>query len=168
MNCPVCNKLDTKVVDSRLSGEGFSIRRRRLCESCHYRFSTLEEIEILDLIVIKRDGRRENYNREKLSRGIRTSLEKRAYLEEDFQRLIREIGRDVQKAAGSEVRSQLIGEIVMKRLKTFDQVAYIRYASVYRSFKDVKTFQSELNRLLKQNNNPKRINISKQKYGSRK
>jgi transcriptional repressor NrdR len=168
MNCPVCNKLDTKVVDSRLSGEGFSIRRRRLCEACHYRFSTLEEIEILDLIVIKRDGRRENYNKEKLSRGIRTSLEKRPYLEEDFQRLIREIGRDVQKAASSEVRSQLIGEIVMKRLKTFDQVAYIRYASVYRSFKDVKTFQAELNRLLKQNSSSKRINISKQKYGSRK
>jgi len=161
MNCPVCNKLDTKVVDSRLSGEGFSIRRRRLCSACHYRFSTLEEIEILDLIVIKRDGRRENYNREKLSRGIRTSLEKRPYLEEDFQRLIREIGRDVQKIAGSEVRSQLIGEVVMKRLKAFDQVAYIRYASVYRSFKDVKTFQAELNRLLKQNNNSKRINLKR-------
>lgn len=168
MNCPVCKKLDTKVVDSRLSGEGFSIRRRRLCEACHYRFSTLEEIEILDLIVIKRDGRRENYNREKLSKGIRTSLEKRPYLEEDFQRLIREIERDIQKSATSEVRSHLIGELVMKRLKTFDQVAYIRYASVYRSFKDVKTFQAELNRLLKQNSRTNRIDIKKHKYVTRK
>lgn len=149
MNCPVCNYRDTKVVDSRLSGEGFSIRRRRVCEKCEFRFSTLEELEILDLVVIKRDGRRENYNKDKLIKGIRTSLEKRPYREDDFQRLIREIERDIQKKATTEITSRELGEIVMKRLKNFDQVAYIRYASVYRSFKDAQTFQKELSSLLK-------------------
>mgnify|MGYP001347558724 CR=1 FL=1 len=149
MNCPVCNYRDTKVVDSRLSGEGFSIRRRRVCDKCEFRFSTLEELEILDLVVIKRDGHRENYNKDKLIKGIRTSLEKRSYREDDFQRLVREIERDIQRKATSEITSRELGEIVMKRLKNFDQVAYIRYASVYRSFKDAQTFQRELNSLLK-------------------
>ncbi len=155
MNCPICNKKDTKVIDSRLIGEGFSIRRRRACEKCAYRFSTIEEIEILDLVVIKRDGHRENYSRDKMIRGLRTSLEKRPYLEDEFQKLIRDIERDIQKVSGNEITSQAIGEVVMKKIKSFDQVAYIRYASVYRSFKDVKTFQAELNRLLKQNKHKK-------------
>ncbi|MFA6253451.1 MAG: transcriptional regulator NrdR [Patescibacteria group bacterium] len=155
MNCPICNKKDTKVIDSRLSGEGFSIRRRRACEKCSYRFSTIEDIEILDLVVIKRDGRRENYSRDKLVKGLRASLEKRAYLEDDFQKLVRDIERDIQKIGNNEITSKDIGEIVMRKIKSFDQVAYIRYASVYRSFKDVKTFQAELNRLLKQNKNKK-------------
>ncbi len=155
MNCPICNKKDTKVIDSRLSGEGFSIRRRRACEKCSYRFSTIEDIEILDLVVIKRDGRRENYSRDKLVKGLRASLEKRAYLEEEFQKLVRDIERDIQKIGNNEITSKDIGEIVMRKIKSFDQVAYIRYASVYRSFKDVKTFQAELNRLLKQNRNKK-------------
>jgi len=109
----------------------------------------MEDMEILDLAVIKRDGHRENYSRDKLIRGMRTSLEKRQYLEEDFHKLINEIERDIQKKAHGEITSKQIGEIVMKRLKSFDQVAYIRYASVYRSFKDAKTFQKELNELLK-------------------
>ncbi len=149
MNCPVCNSNNSKVLDSRLSGEGFSIRRRRECQKCNFRFSTLEETEILDLVVIKRDGRRESYNRDKLIRGLRIPLEKRPYLEEDFQGLVRQIERDIQKKAGPEITSKQLGEIVIKRLKAFDEVAYIRYASVYRSFKDVKTFQKELNRLIK-------------------
>src|SRR3989339_325428 len=152
MNCPVCNSKDAKVVDSRLSGEGFSIRRRRVCGKCGFRFSTLEEMEILDLVVIKRDGRRENYSKAKLIRGLKTSLEKRPYLEEKFFRLIREIERDIQKKSLNEISSKQIGEIVMRRLKSFDQLAYIRYASVYRSFKDAKTFQKELNLLLKKKN----------------
>ena len=152
MNCPVCNSNDTRVVDSRLSGEGFSIRRRRHCQKCDFRFSTMEEMRILDLVVIKRDGRRENYSKEKLIRGMRTSLEKRQYLEEGFHKLINEIERDIQKKSKDEITSKQIGEIVMKRLKAFDQVAYIRYASVYRSFKDAKTFQKELNQLLKKKN----------------
>lgn len=149
MNCPSCNSNNTKVIDSRLSGEGFSIRRRRSCQGCNFRFSTIEEIEILDLVVIKRDGHRENYNRDKLIRGLRTSLEKRSYLEEDFRKMISEIERGIQKKATNEITSKQMGEIVMRRLKSFDQVAYIRYASVYRSFKDAKTFQKELNLLLK-------------------
>lgn len=149
MYCPFCNNKETKVIDSRLSGEGFSIRRRRECIKCEQRFSTLEEIEILDLIVIKRDGRRENYSRDKLVRGLRTALEKRSYLADNFQRMIREIERDIQKKSGQEITSRDLGDIVMKRLKSFDQIAYIRYASVYRSFKDVNTFQAELNRLVK-------------------
>ncbi|MBT4516463.1 MAG: transcriptional repressor NrdR [Candidatus Komeilibacteria bacterium] len=152
MNCPVCNHKDTKVVDSRLSGEGFSIRRRRSCQKCDFRFSTIEEMEILDLTVIKRDGHRENYNKDKLIRGLRTSLEKRQYLEEDFHKLVNQTERDIQKKSKNEVTSKQLGEIVMKRLKSFDQVAYIRYASVYRSFKDAKTFQKELNQLLKKKN----------------
>ncbi len=155
MNCPICNKKDTKVIDSRLIGEGFSIRRRRMCEKCSYRFSTIEEIEILDLVVIKRDGHRESYSRDKMMRGLRTSLEKRPYLEDEFQKLVRDIERDIQKMSQNEITSKDIGEIVMKKIKNFDQVAYIRYASVYRSFKDVKTFQAELNRLLKQNKTKK-------------
>ncbi len=150
MKCPACNSDDTKVVDSRLAGEGFSIRRRRVCSSCEFRFSTIEEIEILDLIVIKRDGRRENYSKDKLIRGLKTSLEKRPYLEENFHQLVNEVERDIQKKSEGEITSKQIGEIVMKRLKAFDQVAYIRYASVYRSFKDAKTFQKELNQLIKQ------------------
>lgn len=156
MNCPICNSKDTRVIDSRLSGEGFSIRRRRDCPKCKFRFSTLEEIEILDLVIIKRDGRRESYNRDKLVRGLRIPLEKRPYLEEDFQKLVREIERDVQKKSRTEISSRELGEIVMKRLKTFDQVAYIRYASVYRSFKDVNTFQKELTTLMNKKNHSHR------------
>lgn len=150
MNCPICNSKNTKVLDSRLTGEGFSIRRRRECLKCDFRFSTLEEIEILDLVVIKRDGRRESYNRDKLIKGLRISLEKRPYLEENFQKLVREIERNIQKKANVEITSKQLGDIIIKNLKFFDQVAYIRYASVYRSFKDVNTFQRELNRLIKQ------------------
>ncbi|KKP92005.1 MAG: Transcriptional repressor NrdR [Parcubacteria group bacterium GW2011_GWA2_36_10] len=149
MHCPACNHQETKVIDSRLSGGGFNIRRRRECLRCKMRFSTLEAIEILDLVVIKRDGRRETYNRDKIVKGLRTSLEKRSYLEEGFQKLISEIEREITKVSKGEITSKILGDIVMKKLKTFDQVAYIRYASVYRSFKDAQTFQTELNRLLK-------------------
>lgn len=149
MNCPVCNKQDTKVLDSRLWGGGFSIRRRRFCPKCKSRFTTLESLEILDLTVIKRDGRREAYSKDKIIRGLRTALEKRPFLEEDFQKLIGEIERDIQKKADGEITSKDLGEIVINRLKDFDTVAYIRYASVYRSFKDAQTFQKELKNLLK-------------------
>ena len=98
---------------------------------------------------MKRDGRRENYSQEKMVKGIKISLEKRSYIENDFQKLVRDIEKDIQKIATSEITSMQLGEVIMKHLQSFDQVAYIRYASVYRSFKDVKTFQKELNRLLK-------------------
>tara|TARA_B100001964_G_C14089003_1_gene533944 strand:+ start:191 stop:682 length:492 start_codon:yes stop_codon:yes gene_type:complete len=160
MYCPTCSNKSTKVLDSRLIGDGFSIRRRRSCIKCSFRFSTVEEIEILDLTVIKRDGHRENYNRNKIIRGLKRSLEKIPYLEENFNSLIREIEREIQKKViSNEITYKKLGQIVMKKLKSFDKVAYIRYASVYRSFKDVKNFQKELNRLLKRNKNKKINNV---------
>lgn len=148
MRCPICNYNDTKVIDSRITSDGLSIRRRRECERCEYRFSTIEEAELLDLTVVKRDGRREPYSRDKLERGLRKALEKRQYTDLDFQKLVHSIERDIQKKKRDELRSSEIGEIVMYRLRGFDKVAYIRFASVYRAFEDVKTFQQELDKLL--------------------
>ena len=149
MKCPVCYYQDTKVIDSRVAGDGLSIRRRRECLKCGFRFSTYEEIEILDLSIVKRDGRKETYGRDKLVRGLRKALEKRPITEEKFKKLVNLIERDLQKLRKSEITSQQVGQIVMKQLKRVDQVAYIRFASVYQSFKDVHTFQKELNKLLK-------------------
>lgn len=144
MHCPFCNYFDTKVTDSRVAGDGLSIRRRRECTKCNFRFSTVEQGEILDLTVIKRDGRREPYNKEKLALGLKHSLEKRPVTSEQFTALVQKIERDIQRKRKDELASRDIGEIVMKRLKTFDQVAYIRFASVYRSFQDVQSFTKEL------------------------
>lgn len=148
MRCPVCNNSDTKVVDSRLSVDGMNIRRRRECEKCLFRFSTLEEMELLDLTVVKRDGRRESYSRDKLVRGLEKALEKRPYTEANLQQLVHKIERDIQKKRRGELTAKEIGEILMKHLKGFDTVAYIRFASVYRSFDDAKTFEQELRSLL--------------------
>jgi len=145
MYCPVCNHKDTKVSDSRLSSSGLCVRRRRQCLKCNFKFSTYEEMQILDLTVIKRDGRREAYTREKLERGINHSLEKRSFTNEEFQLLINKIERDIQKKAKrNEITGHDIGEIVMKHLQKFDKIAYIRFASVYRQFEDVSSFQQEL------------------------
>lgn len=149
MICPVCLTTDTAVNDSRIVSDGYAIRRRRQCRQCHFRFSTYEEMEILNLTVIKRDGRREPYQREKLSRGLKRALEKRPYTDDDFKKLISQIEIEIQKKKKDEVTSLTIGEIVMKILKKFDKIAYIRFASVYRSFEDVQTFQREVNLLLK-------------------
>lgn len=151
MKCPVCYYPDTKVVDSRVASDGLSIRRRRECLKCGFRFSTYEEIEILDISIIKRDGRKEAYSREKLVRGLRKALEKRPITEEKFKKLVNSIERDVQVIRKNEITTNQIGQIVMKNLKKTDQVAYIRFASVYQSFKDVHTFQKELNKLIKNN-----------------
>jgi transcriptional repressor NrdR len=144
MHCPLCNYCDTKVSDSRVSTDGFSIRRRRECTKCNFRFSTVEESEILDLTVVKRDGRHEPYSKDKLVAGLKHSLEKRPHTAEAFKGLVQKIERDIQKKRKLELTSREIGEIVMKRLKNFDQVAYIRFASVYRSFQDVESFTREL------------------------
>jgi len=151
MRCPICNNSDTKVIDSRLTGDGIGIRRRRECERCDHRFSTVERVELLDLAVVKRDGRREMYRREKIAGGLRKALEKRPYTEDQFQKLMGEIERDLQRAKKDEITSKEIGEIVMERLRRFDQVAYIRFASVYRSFEDVDQFARELKGLLSPN-----------------
>jgi transcriptional repressor NrdR len=149
MKCPVCYYADTKVVDSRVAGDGLSIRRRRECLKCGFRFSTYEGMEILDLSVVKRDGRKEIYGREKLVRGLSRSLEKRPITDEKFKQLTSLIERDIQKLRKNEITSQQIGEIAMKHLRRIDQVAYIRFASVYQSFKDIETFRAELDKLLK-------------------
>ena len=149
MYCPVCNNTDTKVIDSRLASDGMAIRRRRECEKCGFRFSTAEEVTLLDLTVIKRDGRREAYSRDKLIRGLERSLEKRPYTEIDFTKLVHRVERDIQKKRRGELTSSEIGEIVMRALKKFDKIAYIRFASVYRAFEDVATFERELKELKK-------------------
>ncbi len=146
MRCPVCNFKSTRVVDSRLLSDGQGVRRRRECEKekCGFRFSTVEEIELLDVTVVKRNGKREAYSREKLISGLKQALQKRPYTDIQLQHLVHSIERDIQKIRGGELTSAEIGEIVMKRLKTFDKVAYIRFASVYRSFEDVGAFAKEL------------------------
>lgn len=150
MYCPVCNHKDTKVTDSRLITSGLSVRRRRKCSKCGFKFSTYEEMQILELTVVKRDGRRESYSREKIEKGISHSLEKRSYTKEQFKILLNKIERDIQKKSKrNEITSKSIGEIIMKYLQRFDKIAYIRFASVYRQFEDVKSFQKELKRITK-------------------
>lgn len=149
MKCPVCHYPETKVTDSRETEEGLITRRRRQCLRCSFRFSTYEEVEILDLMVIKRDGSREPYGRLKIIKGLRKALEKRPLTEDSFKKLVSGIERDIQlKVKGGEITSMQLGEIVMKHLRRVDQVAYIRFASVYQSFKDAKAFLQELNNLL--------------------
>ena len=147
MRCPACYHIDTKVIDSRVAADGITIRRRRECLKCSFRFSTREEVEILDLMVVKRDGRKEAYVRDKLEVGLKQAFQKRSITDESFKKLINNIERDIQIKAKSEIKSSQIGEIIMKRLKRVDQVAYIRFASVYQSFKDAADFRSELNKL---------------------
>ncbi len=149
MKCPVCHNSETKVTDSRLSGDGYLIRRRRECLECNYRFSTKEEVEILELTIIKRDGRKESYSQEKIKRGIAVALRKRVHSDEEISQLIHNIEQDIQKMKKNEVSSQEIGEIVMSNLAKFDKVAYIRFASVYRQFNDVEVFHKELDKLIK-------------------
>lgn len=137
-------------MDSRVTDEGLAIRRRRECDKCGYRFSTVEEVEILNLTVVKRDGRREPYDRDKVEAGARKALEKRPITADTIKKLIGQIERDIQLRGRTEITSQQIGEIVMKRLQRIDQVAYIRFASVYRQFQDIESFKRELNRLGRQ------------------
>lgn len=154
MHCPVCSHRDTKVIDSRLTADRTAIRRRRQCEKCNFRFSTIEQAEILDLTVVKRDGTKQPYDRNKIIQGLRKALEKRSYTEESFENLIARIEREIHRARKQEMTSKQIGEIIMKKLESFDQVGYIRYASVYRDFRDVISFQKELKYIMKRR--PKR------------
>jgi len=152
MKCPICQNVDTKVVDSRVATDGYSIRRRRECLKCEFRFSTYEELEILDLTVIKQGGRRESYSRDKIIKGLRRSLEKRNITEERFKKLVNSIERDIQANGKDEIASEKIGEIIMRHLKKADKVAYIRFASVYQSFEDIEKFQEELEKLVTKKN----------------
>lgn len=148
MKCINCQNEDTKVLDSRPVEEGSAIRRRRECEKCGFRFSTYEEIEILGLTIIKKDGRKELFSKDKLERGIRRAFEKLPHSEDSVKKLISSIELEIQKKArDQEIKSAEIGEIVMKKLKKADKVAYIRFAAVYRKFEDVEEFKEELKKL---------------------
>jgi transcriptional repressor NrdR len=147
MKCLNCGNDDTKVLDSRPINDGLAIRRRRECVKCDFRFSTHEEMEILDLTVVKRDGRKEPYLREKIESGIRKAFEKRPLSREDFAAIMSGIEQDIQKLDKKEIQAKEIGNIVMRRIKSRDQVAYIRFASVYRKFADVEEFIKEARKL---------------------
>ena len=148
MKCPYCGDQESKVVDSRHSDDGLSIRRRRECLSCHRRFTTYETVESLPMVVIKKDGSRQSFDRSKVLRGIQRSCEKRPVPVADMERMALEIEQELQNSLEREVSTDVIGEKVMEKLKKADEVAYVRFASVYRQFKDINTFMSELNKLL--------------------
>ena len=148
MRCPYCGYRESKVVDSRPADEGASIRRRRECLSCEKRFTTYETVEYLPMVVIKKDGSRQSFDRSKVLRGIQRSCEKRPVSVAEMERMVTEIEQELQSALEREITTEQVGEMVMKRLKDVDEVAYVRFASVYRQFKDIDTFMHELNKLL--------------------
>ena len=147
MKCPYCGYQESKVVDSRPADEG-SIRRRRECLRCERRFTTYETVESLPMVVIKKDGSRQTFDRSKVLRGIPRSCEKRPVPVADMERMATEIEQELQNNLEREISTELVGEMVMDKLKKADEVAYVRFASVYRQFKDINTFMSELNKLL--------------------
>ena len=147
MKCPYCGYQESKVVDSRPADEG-SIRRRRECLRCERRFTTYDTVESLPMVVIKKDGSRQTFDRSKVLRGIQRSCEKRPVPVADMERMATEIEQELQNNLEREISTELVGEMVMDKLKKADEVAYVRFASVYRQFKDINTFMSELNKLL--------------------
>jgi transcriptional repressor NrdR len=149
MRCPNCGSDDSKVLDSRPVEEGSAIRRRRECGQCAFRFSTYEEIEILDLYVVKRSGERELYSRDKLQRGVEKPFEKLGHDTSVIKKIVSRVEQEIQrKARDGIITTQEVGNLIMKEIKKVDKVAYIRFACVYREFKDVEEFKTELNKLL--------------------
>ncbi len=148
MKCPFCENPDTKVIDSRPTDEGQAIRRRRECEICGKRFTTYEKVEEVFFMVVKRDGRRESFDRNKVLNGIIRACEKRPVSMDAMESLVSDIERGLNNMMEKEISSAFIGEIVMDKLKDLDEVAYVRFASVYRQFKDVNTFVAEIEKLL--------------------
>ena len=147
MKCPYCGFQESKVVDSRPADDG-SIRRRSECLQCERRFTTYETVESLPMVVIKKDGSRQSFDRSKVLRGIQRSCEKRPVPVAEMERMTTEIEQELQNNLEREISTELVGEMVMDKLKKADEVAYVRFASVYRQFKDINTFMSELNKLL--------------------
>lgn len=147
MRCPKCKHDDTKVVDSREASEGSEIRRRRECEKCDFRFTTFEQLETANFLVVKKDSSREPYSRDKVEKGIWHACWKRAVTQEQVAKILDRL-EEKWSAMGKEVSSLVIGEDVMEALKDLDEVAYIRFASVYRHFKDLESFKKELTKLL--------------------
>ncbi len=148
MNCPKCQHSGTRVLDSRETDGNKAVRRRRECEKCKYRFTTFERLEVGRFLVVKKDGSRENYDREKLEKGLWIACEKRKITDDQISKLINNL-EEKWGNVGKEVESKTIGEDLMDGLKEIDEVAYIRFASVYRQFKDIESFKRELNKLSK-------------------
>lgn len=148
MKCPYCGNDDTRVIDSRPAEDGNSIRRRRSCDTCGKRFTTYEKVETIPMIIIKKDNSREQYDRAKIEGGVLRACYKRPVSASQIQQTIDAIETDIFSREEKEIPSSVIGEIVMERLKDLDPVAYVRFASVYREFKDVDTFMSELKKIL--------------------
>jgi len=148
MNCPFCNHYDSKVVDSRPTEEGQAIRRRRECISCSKRFTTYEKIEQIPLMVVKKGGNREAFDSSKVMNGIIKACEKRPVSLKDIEEIVDDVEKEVYNSMEKEITTELIGELIMDRIKQLDEVAYVRFASVYREFKDVNSFIGELKKLL--------------------
>ena len=148
MRCPFCGYSESKVIDSRPADEGASIRRRRECLSCSKRFTTYETVESLPMVVVKKDGSRQSFDRRKVLGGMIRACEKRPVPLAELEKIAEEIEQDLQNSMEREISTETIGERVMERLRAVDQVAYVRFASVYRQFKDIDTFMAELNKLL--------------------
>ena len=151
MYCPKCNSNDTRVIDSRIGKNGLTIRRRRQCQQCDYRFSTLEEIVREGLIVIKRDNTRDQFDRAKMLTGIRKACEKRSVDIEQLDMLISDVLVELETFFDSEIPSRAIGDCIMKHLKRIDKIAYVRYASVYKDFRDIDEMIEELSKLQERN-----------------
>lgn len=152
MRCPKCNYDETKVLDSRQTDDGFKIRRRRECISCAQRFTTYEKIEEMQLLVIKRNGNRQGYNRDKIINGLIRACEKRPISLSQIENIAENVEKQLYNNFQTEVSTEQIGEIVMNELKNIDDVAYVRFASVYKQFKDINTFMEELKTILNERN----------------
>lgn len=148
MKCPFCENSDTKVIDSRQTDDGHAIRRRRECENCNKRFTTYEKVEEMILMVIKKDGSREAFDRSKIMNGIVKACEKRPVPVAEIEAVVDDIERGLNNMMEKEVESSFIGELIMEKLRDMDEVAYVRFASVYRQFTDINTFVSEIEKLL--------------------
>jgi transcriptional repressor NrdR len=159
MRCPFCQDAENKVIDSRESHEGLVIRRRRECLRCRRRFTTFERVEELNPLIAKKDGRREAFDREKLLAGLKKACEKRPISVQQLEGVVTEIERKLQETGEKEVPSAFLGEEVMRRLRGLDEVAYVRFASVYRSFRDISEFMSELKELIDEHGKGKDRNV---------
>lgn len=148
MKCPYCSHENTRVIDSRPAEDNNSIRRRRVCDECGKRFTTYEKVETIPLIIIKKDNNREAYDRSKVEAGVLRACHKRPVSAQQITGLVDEVENEVMNMEEKEISSQVIGELLMNKLKTVDPVAYVRFASVYREFKDVNTFMDELKKML--------------------
>ncbi len=148
MKCPFCGHPDSKVIDSRPTDDGTCIRRRRECIDCGKRFTTYEQLEIFPLLVIKKDGRRETFDRSKIINGVTKACQKRPVSAASIEKLVNDIEQNVRSSMEREVTTERLGEMIMERLRVLDEVAYVRFASVYRQFKDINTFYDELNKLI--------------------